>query len=239
MFRLVFTIIIYFPWNIYFYFKMKRGIKNKKLNLQERYDISRNIVSSITKKSRAKVDVYGLENLPKNNGYVLFPNHQGRYDGLAIVKAIPRQTTFVIDDARSHVSIEGTFMDLVKAKRIDKNNPRQMLQAFKEVSDEVISGVNYCIFPEGYYSDNKNNLQEFKTGCLRFLKHAKCPILPVCLYDTYKVYNVNSYKKVKCEVHILEPIQYETYKDMHVKDIAELIKSKIQERIDELNKKVA
>ena len=28
---------------------------------------------------------YGMENLPKEGGYVMFPNHQGKYDALGIV----------------------------------------------------------------------------------------------------------------------------------------------------------
>ena len=133
--------------------------------------------------------------------------------------------------------MEGTYLDLIKAKRLDKTNPHSMLKSINEVAEEVKNGFNFCIFPEGQYSDNKNNLQEFFTGGFRFLKNTKNPIIPICLYDTYKVYNINSYKKVKCEVHILKPITYEEYKDMHNKDIAELVKMKIQEKLNEINKK--
>ena len=236
MFRFIFTIILWFPYNIYFYFKMRKGIKKKK-DLQERYDIARKIVLTIIKKSRAKVYTYGKENLPENNGYILYPNHQGRFDGLAVISSTERQITFVIDDKRSHISIEGTFMDLIKAKRIDKKNPKKTLVSINEVGEEVKSGVNYCIFPEGGHNNNKNNIQEFYTGCFRFLHEVKCPIIPTCLYDTYKVYNVNSYRKVSCEVHILKPIEYEEYKDLNVKEIASLVKKRIQEKIDELNEK--
>ena len=100
----------------------------------------------------------------KENGYVLYPNHQGKYDGLAIVTASKKQITFVIDDKRSHISIEGTFMDLVEAKRIDKTKPKTTLRQMNEVGEEVKSGVNYCIFPEGGHNNNKNNLQEFYKG---------------------------------------------------------------------------
>ena len=234
MFRLVVSVLLHLPTPIIFYFKMRKGIKKVK-DRQEKYDIARKVVLTVNKKSRIITSVYGEENLPEKNGYILYPNHQGKYDGLAIVTSTKRQITFVIDDKRSHISIEGTFMDLIEAKRIDKTKPKTTLRQMNEVCEEVKNGINYCIFPEGGHNNNKNNLQEFYTGCFRFLHDAKCPIIPVCLYDTYKVYGIRSFKKVYCEVHILKPICYEEYKDLNVKEIAELIKNKIQNKIDELN----
>ncbi len=233
MFRLVVSVLLHLPTPIIFYFKMRKGIKKKK-SRDERYEIARKVVLSVNKKSRIKPSVYGEENLPDENGYVLYPNHQGKYDGLAIVTASKKQITFVIDDKRSHISIEGTFMDLVEAKRIDKTKPKTTLRQINEVGEEVKSGVNYCIFPEGGHNNNKNNLQEFYTGCFRFLHSVKCPIIPVCLYDTYKVYGIRSFKKVYCEIHILEPIKYEEYKDLNVKEIAALVKNRIQNKLDQL-----
>lgn len=236
MLRLVLAVILYFPYCVSFYFRMRKGIK-KKTDPQERYDIARGVVLTINKKSKIKTHVFGIKNIPEENGYVFYPNHQGKYDGLAMVTASEKQFRFVIDDKRSHISIEGTFMDLTNAKRIDKTNLKKTLMDFKEVCEEVKSGINYCIFPEGGHCGNKNNLQEFYTGCFRFLKEVKCPIIPVCLYDTYKVYNVNSFRKVNCEVHILKPISYEEYKELNVKEIAALIKSRIAEKLDELKEK--
>lgn len=233
MLRLVLSVILHFPYCIAFYFRMRKGIK-KKTDFQERYDIGRSVILTINKKSKITTITYGKENIPEENGYIFYPSHQGKYDGLAMVTSSEKQFRFVIDDKRSHISIEGTFMDLINAKRIDKTNPKKTLIQFREVADEVSSGINYCIFPEGGHNNNKNNLQEFYTGCFRFLHKIKCPIIPVCLYDTYKVYNVNSYRKVTCEVHILKPISYEEYKDLDTKEIAVLVKTKIQEKLDEI-----
>ena len=68
---------------------------------------------------------------------------------------------------------------------------------------------------------------------MRFLKDVKCPIVPIAIYDTYKVFNVNSLKKVTCEVHYLDPIYYDEYKELSKPEIAALIKSKIQAKLEE------
>ena len=36
------------------------------------------------------IDAHGVENLPRENGFMFFPNHQGLYDVLAIIEASPR-----------------------------------------------------------------------------------------------------------------------------------------------------
>lgn len=236
MFRLVMAVLLHLPSPIIYNHKMKKGIKQNK-SRDERYEIARNVVLSINKKSRIKPIVFGEENLPKDNGYVLYPNHQGKYDGLAVVSASKRQITFAVEDKRSHISIEGTFLDLIEAKRIDKTKLKETYNKINEIGEEVKNGVNYCIFPEGGHNNNKNNLQYFYTGCFRFLSDVKCPIVPVCLYDTYKVYGIRSFRKVYPEIHILKPIPYEEYKDLDIKQIADLIKNRIQEKLDELKEK--
>ncbi len=35
------------------------------------------------------VRAYGVENIPNENGFMFYPNHQGLYDVLAIVDACP------------------------------------------------------------------------------------------------------------------------------------------------------
>ncbi|MDY2888214.1 MAG: 1-acyl-sn-glycerol-3-phosphate acyltransferase, partial [Candidatus Caccosoma sp.] len=110
---------------------------------------------------------------------------------------------------------------------------------FNDVANDIKNGKNYLIFPEGYYKDNKNTLQDFHSGCLNVVYQSKCPIVPICLYDTYKVYNVNSLKKVSCEVHYLKPIYYDEYCNLRKHELIKLVKSRIQEKIDELNNKNA
>ena len=36
-----------------------------------------------------KIEAYGLENIPKENGFMFFPNHQGLFDVLAIIQVCP------------------------------------------------------------------------------------------------------------------------------------------------------
>ena len=58
-------------------------------------------------------------------------------------------------------------------------------------------------------------------------------IVPVALVDSFKSFDTNSIKPVTVQVHFLEPMYYEDYKEMKTTEIAELVKNKIQEKINE------
>jgi 1-acyl-sn-glycerol-3-phosphate acyltransferase len=46
-----------------------------------------------------------------------------------------------------------------------------------------------------------------------------------------------SFGKIKSQVHFLKPICYEEYKDMNTRQIADMVKNSIEEKIKELDAK--
>lgn len=239
MLRFVSVIVLNIFLVLHFIIRMSYYEKSKKVDDNFRYNYARKILTKVIKRSRVTVNVTGLENLDKlDDGYVLYANHQGKFDALAVYRVHERQLSVVIDEKKSHGLLVTQFLKLVKAKRLEKDNFRQGISLFKEIGEEVKEGKNFLIFPEGKYEDNKNTLQEFHTGCIKFLLSAKCPIVPVTLWDTYKVYGENNLKKVTCSVNFLPAIYYDEYKDLNKIEIAELLKSRIQAKLDELGEKM-
>ena len=102
---------------------------------------------------------------------------------------------------------------------------------------EVKSGRNYLIFAEGTRTKNPNHVNEFKGGSFKCAMKAQCPIVPVALIDSYKPFDVNSIEKIKVQVHFLEPICYEEYKDMKSVEIAKEVKIRIEKIIEKNEKK--
>ena len=49
----------------------------------------------MNKKGRVKVETYGVENQPKEDGFVIFPNHQGLFDIMALLDSCPKPFSFV------------------------------------------------------------------------------------------------------------------------------------------------
>nr|WP_297863821.1 lysophospholipid acyltransferase family protein [uncultured Acetatifactor sp.] len=144
----------------------------------------------------------------------------------------PRPCTVVIDAYRSKLPITDTFIDLVEGCRLDKRDMKTQLKAILEIAENVKKGRRYIIFPEGGYDNNRNDLQEFMAGSFKCAVKAKAPIVPVAIIDSYKPFGINSLRKVKTQVHFLEPIYYEEYEGMRTVEIAKLVKSRIGQVID-------
>lgn len=91
------------------------------------------------------------------------------------------------------------------------------------------------LFPEGGYAkDQRNRLGTFKAGCFKIVLKSKVPIVPVAIIDSYKVFNSWQLTPVTTQVHFLEPIYYEEYKDMRTPQIADMVKERIQKKINEV-----
>ena len=52
---------------------------------QVRYAFAQKLINYMKSSGKIKTEVYGTENLPLEGGYVMYPNHQGKYDALGII----------------------------------------------------------------------------------------------------------------------------------------------------------
>ena len=233
MLRLIISILIFLIPTVFYIIRMSIIARGKK-SREEKYAYARKVVNFIANKSRATVRVIGKENIPEKNGFAMYANHQGKFDALATIYACENPLSVVIRKDKAWAGMVKTFIKITDSRTIKLNDLKSVAETFRDISKEIEDGKNYLIFPEGGFDNNKNELQTFHTGCLGLLKTAKCPIVPVALYDTYKVFNVNSLKKVSCTVSFLKPIEYEEYKDLTKPEIAELIKLKIQKELDRI-----
>ena len=214
---------------------MQRHAK-KKYSEQTRYRIVKKCMETIFKTGKVSIKVTGLENTENQEKFIILSNHQGKADMLAIINSLNRPISVLIDKAVCTNPFLNSCLNCLNAKKIDKKDPKSAIKLFEEMEREVIEeNRSFVIFPEGQHQNNQNHLQEFYTGCLGFIYNTKAPIIPVCLYDTYKVYEVRDTKPVCCEVHYLKPIYYDEYKDLRKKELAELVKQRIQDKLDELD----
>ena len=202
---------------------------------QEVYDYVRYIVGLMERTGHVKTNTFGQENLPKEGGYVLFPNHQGQYDAYSLVAAHEGALSLVMDRGRSYFVFVSEIVDALGGKRMDLHNSRQSLTIINQVAQEVAQGRRYILFPEGGYDqDKKNSLWEFKPGSFKAAVKAKAPIVPVVLVDSYQVYNSRKLTPVTTQVHYLPPLYYDDYHGMTTPQIAETVQARIGEKLAQL-----
>lgn len=232
MFLKNFYILPYYYVKLMYYSTSKSYAK--KYNEEESFRFIHQITKRANWGGRVKVDVEGLENLPKENGYVMFPNHQGLYDVLTMLEVHPHPFTVVMKKELMKIPLLKNIFLALRAIEIDREDIKQSMTVIIEMSKQVKQGRNFVIFAEGTRSKDGNKLLEFKGGSFKGAVKAKCPIVPVALMDSYKVFDTDSIAPVTVKLRYLKPLYYEDYKDMKTVDIAKYVKEQIEAKIKEV-----
>lgn len=233
MFRFYFVITVSMPFIIYYVLKIRRMKKHMdRYSAQYRYGVARNMVNITMRNARARVKCYGLENLPEDGGYIMYPNHQGKFDALGIIHSHDAPCSIVMDEERSKMILTNEFMEVLDGIRLNMTDLRKQLVRMRLLAERVEKGCKYILFPEGGYHFNGNHLQEFKPGAFKAAVWSKRPIVPVAIVDAYKLFDFNSLRRITVQVHFLKPLYYEEYCDLNTGEIAELVKQRIQETIE-------
>ena len=177
--------------------------------------------------------VNGQENIPQENGFMLYSNHQGMFDVMAIAATCDNPLGAVLKKELYDIPFLHQVAICTKSFAMDREDVRQSLTVIRAVTEEVLKGRNYLIFPEGTRSKSGNQMLDFHSGSFRCALKSKCAIVPIALIDCFKVLDQKGSAPVSMQIHYLTPIRYEEYKDMNTTELAELVKSRIAKAIEE------
>jgi len=121
--------------------------------------------------------VFGLENLPKDGGYVVVSNHISWIDGVILVWLLPRKIRFLAD-GNNFSSAWQRFLGDPFGLIMMQANPKSIGRALKTAREAVKSGDVVGLFPEGTIA-RTGQLQTFRPGVTKILKGTDAPVVPV------------------------------------------------------------
>ncbi|MBO5031470.1 MAG: 1-acyl-sn-glycerol-3-phosphate acyltransferase [Lachnospiraceae bacterium] len=205
----------------------------EKYSEEQMYALNLLCIKRMNKPGHITTKGYGMHNLPDEGGYIMCPNHQGKYDALGIMLTHEKPCSVVIDIDKSNAPLVKQFINLVRGKRMDRNDARQSIKIIREMAEETKKGRKFIIFPEGGYCHNGNSTTEFKPGAFKSAVWSKVPIVPVVLIDSYRVFEEHTLKPIKTFVYYLKPLYYADYKDMTTVEIAQTVQLRIQEVLNQ------
>lgn len=217
----------------YFLFRIWRCGKSDKISYEEGYQVVRHVTKAANRAGRVTIESYGLENIPEENGFIFFPNHQGLFDVLVFLESCPKPFAFVIKKEASQVILLKQVIAALGSLVIDREDIKQSMKIILQVAEEVKKGRNFLIFAEGTRSKQGNHPGEFKGGSFKSAMKAKCPIVPCALIDSFKPFDEKSIRPVSVKLIYLPPLYYEDYKDMKTVEIAAEVKRRIELAMEE------
>ncbi len=204
-----------------------------KYSKEARYACLHQMVRYANRGGRVVVDAEGMENLPKDSSFILYPNHQGMYDVLSMLEAIDVPFSPIAKKETEKVLMLGSVLKMLDAEFMDREDIRQSLHVITTAAARSKQGDNFVIFAEGTRSKNGNELLPFKPGAFKAATLSKAAIVPVALIDSFIPFDRPSLKKTTVKLRILPAIPYEEYKGMTTPQIAEIVQLRIKTKIDE------
>ena len=205
--------------------------RRKNYDLEKAYAFIKKVTKAANRAGRVTIKSYGDENIPRENGFIFFPNHQGLFDVLVFLESCPVPFSFVIKKEASQVILLKQVIRALRSVVIDRGDIRQSMEVINTVAEEVKKGRNFLIFAEGTRSKMGNQHLPFKGGTFKSAVKAKCPIVPCALIDSFKPFDENSIQRVTVRLIYLPPIPYEEYSSMKTPEIAEMVKQRIETAI--------
>ena len=224
--RNFFKIVVYYPKMVYMAFHQS------KYTVDEMYAYCLKMIRFAVDTAGLRVEAYGLENIPAEDGFYLCSNHQEKFDPLAIWYSFPRQIGVILDDVAVHRPFIREVCRLIRSKKLIKHNTHSVVKAYSEITNELKQGINYMVFPEGGYEEVQGKLSEFMAGSFKSPQRAHCKILPVAIVDSFRIFDKGFRTTKPIQVHYLKPIAPEEYDNMSTAEIAELVKARIQDHLE-------
>ncbi len=229
--RIALMVIRLFLKAPYYLFRIWYCGVSKKISYEESFQVIKKVTKKANHAGRVEIKVHGLENIPDQDGFIFFPNHQGMFDVLVFLDSCPRPFSFVAKKEASNIILLKQVIRALEAYPMDREDLKQSLKVINAVAEDVKNGKNFLIFPEGTRSRMGNKLLEFKGGSFKSATKVKCPIVPCALIDSFKPFDENNIHPVVVTVIYMKPIYYDEYKGMKTVEIAEEVKKRIERTI--------
>ena len=127
----------------------------------------------------------GLENIPKEKGFILAGNHTSYLDPILIASSLKHEVRFFAKDSLYKGIKKPLFKSLgiipVNRKIKDKNALNEGIRLLN--NNEIIG-----IFPEGTINRTNKIIMDFKFGAVKMSYETKKPIIPFSIKKKYKLF---------------------------------------------------
>lgn len=128
----------------------------------------------------------GMENLKKDQSYILVSNHASILDIPAIIFAAPFQVRFLAKKSLLWYPIFGWVLYFSGHILIDRKSAQSALRSLKKAPSLLKKGISIIVFPEGTRTPD-GETKEFKRGAFLLAQHSKFPVVPVSITGSYEM----------------------------------------------------
>lgn len=128
-----------------------------------------------------RIEIYGLENVPKDNAYIVAPNHLSTLDPPMLAGVLPRPVAYMAKKELFKNPFMRWWLDWLGAFAVDREN--LSVSTIRTVLTIKKTDWVFGIFPQGTRQE-PGVISNITKGFASLAKTTKCGILPVGLVGT-------------------------------------------------------
>lgn len=132
-----------------------------------------------------KIEIEGLENIPKDRNFVVTPNHLSNFDPPLVAAFMPIENmAYMAKASLFKIPVVGTVIKAFNAFPVTRG---ESMTAIRTAIKLLKEGRSLVIFPEGRRVRTPGILGKGKSGAVMIATNAKVGILPVGIETTYRL----------------------------------------------------
>ena len=177
-----------------------------------------------------RIKVGGRKKIKPDETYVMVSNHQSGAD-IIVLFLLWAHFKWVAKKSLFYYPFIGWNMKLNRYISLERGKGSSMRKMMADAAKTLKEGNSVMIFPEGTRSPD-GRLQNFKTGAFHLALENHRPILPIAISGTSKAIRKGGFlvnKNYNIRASVLEPIPYESFKNLDSKEVALLVHEKIND----------
>ncbi len=183
------------------------------------YKVALNVMKLAFRLVRIRVDVTGLERVPRDRACIFMSNHVSNLDPPALFPRIPGRTSAFLKRSLMNIPVLGYGMKIADFVPVDRDGRVESAKESVSVARSVLErGIHITTFVEGTRSPDGRMLP-FKKGPFYLAMEAGAPVVPVSIHGTENMMAKGSARLRPGTAHItfhepLDPAQFSSREDL-------------------------
>lgn len=173
-----------------------------------------------------RVQIHGVENIPKDRAVIFAANHQSTMDIPAMFGWLPVQFRIMAKQILFMVPFLGWHLFLGGNIPIDRQNARKAFGSVFKASSRLKNGISLLVFVEGTRSKD-GRVHRFKRGSFTLAKKLGVPIVPIAIQGTFPLMPSGSWTSKGGDVRIDVLPLVDVTPDSDISRLSEQVRSRI------------
>lgn len=231
-FSAVIILVFAKPYLVYTKYLMKKDYKRGMAKL---FLFANWVGRYVTALAGVKLNVNGLENVPKEGSILYVGNHQSNFDIIAMLASVPRPAGFIAKEELKKIPFLAGWAEGIGSKFIPRGETRKSLEVVIDTI-KFLKGHEHgiIIFPEGTRSED-GEVGHFKAGSLKIATKSGASLVPFVIKGTANVMKKGDKLIYKDEISVtfLKSYAPEALKAMDTVELAKTLEDDIRQRVEE------